>query len=443
MHSFASLLALAAPFLAYGAPLRRQTSSSTDILVLREYLSHIITYRMQNDTIILLSEFAEVLEQFESQFYSQALSTFQDSDFISAGFVDAQVPIEQFVSIQIDESSHASTLEVAIESLGASSISGCQFDFTSVLVDVSTMAATARVVENLGVSAYLGAASLISDPVLLTAAASIMTIEARHQTILNILTAGTAIPQAYDIAFTPSEVLAIASTFISGCDIGITANPTLSTTNTGSVQPGTQLSFASPALNSSTSTAGFFCQMLVGGAPSSISLPFDNCVVPTGINGPVAIFITVDDQALINNVRDRAEIDIIAGPTMAFIDTDPQLLSQLALAGSQSDVASTSTETISPNQASSILSSAAAASTIATSTDTSAAASTTDMSSASATDSASASSTDSASASAPTSGTSNDASASSTSVVQSAGGPNLYTGPSADGSVTVNGWTTS
>lgn len=84
------------------------------------------------------------------------------------------------------------------------------------------MAATARVVENLGVAAYLGAANLITDPVLLTAAASILTVEARHQTVLNILNgASTAIPSAFDIAFTPSEVLAVASPFISGCDLGV------------------------------------------------------------------------------------------------------------------------------------------------------------------------------------------------------------------------------
>lgn len=83
------------------------------------------------------------------------------------------------------------------------------------------MATTARIVENLGVAAYLGAANLISDPVLLTAAASIMTVEARHQTVLNVLNGGTAIPQGFDIAFSPSEVLAIAGQFISGCDVGI------------------------------------------------------------------------------------------------------------------------------------------------------------------------------------------------------------------------------
>ena len=83
------------------------------------------------------------------------------------------------------------------------------------------MATIARVVENLGVAAYLGAARLVSDPVLLTAAASIVTVEARHQSILNVLNSGTAIPQAFDIPLLPQEVLALAGGFISGCDVGI------------------------------------------------------------------------------------------------------------------------------------------------------------------------------------------------------------------------------
>ena len=83
------------------------------------------------------------------------------------------------------------------------------------------MAATARLVENVGVAAYLGAAHLVTDPTILTAAASIMTIEARHQTVLNILASGTSIPQAFDIFLSPPEVLAIAGGFISGCDLGI------------------------------------------------------------------------------------------------------------------------------------------------------------------------------------------------------------------------------
>ncbi len=83
------------------------------------------------------------------------------------------------------------------------------------------MVATARVIENVGVAAYLGAANLLTDPTLLTAAASIVTVESRHQTVLNIFSDGTAIPDAFDLPLLPQEVLAIAGVFISGCDTGI------------------------------------------------------------------------------------------------------------------------------------------------------------------------------------------------------------------------------
>ncbi|KAI0829366.1 ferritin-like domain-containing protein [Trametes gibbosa] len=416
MPSLAALFALAAPFMVYAAPLPRD-ANPTDLLVLK---------------------FADVLEQFESTFYQQALQKFQAADFTSAGFVDAQVPVQQFIQIQADEAAHASVLESTIKSLGDSPISNCAFGFGNALNDVPTMAATARVVENLGVAAYLGAAHLISDPVLLTAAGSILTVEARHQTILNVLSNGVSIPQAFDIALLPNEVLAIAGAFISGCDTGISPNQPLTITNTGSVGPGTSLTFSSPAINGSTDN--FHCQMLVGGMPTTISLPIDQCVVPDGVEGPVAIFITADDQALNNNVRDRASQAVVAGPTMAFIDTQKQLLGQLVLAASdsngQSGSESTQTTTISPSQATSIIESASAAS--ATPTDgASASATGGDVSagngaaSPTATDSGAGAS---ATASAPAPQESDNTS------VDAPGTHNTATGTTANGAITVNGW---
>ena len=106
--------------------------------------------------------------------------------------------------------------------------------------------------------------------------------------------------------------------------------------------------------------------MLVGGLPTAIALPLSQCIVPDGIEGPVGIFITDDPtgQPLNNNVRDRANQAVLAGPTMAFIDTQKQLLSQLALAASGSGNNSandgTTTATITPPEASSIIASASA-----------------------------------------------------------------------------------
>ncbi|PCH41606.1 hypothetical protein WOLCODRAFT_24864 [Wolfiporia cocos MD-104 SS10] len=470
-----SVLALAVPLLVSGAPIHVKRANSTDVLVL---------------------QFAGVLEQLESEFYSQALAKFQDSDFTSAGFSDAQVPIQQFEAIGSDEATHLSVINSTLESLGASLISGCQFDFSDVLSNVSTMAATARVVENLGVAAYLGAANMITDPVLLTAAASIMSVEARHQTVLNLLSDATSIPQAFDIALTPSEVLAVASPFISGCEIPIQANPTLTVTNTGPAVPGTALTFTSSALNGSTD--GLFCQMLVGGAATSISLNLSSCVVPDGINGPVAIFITSDDQPINNNIREQNTNFLVAGPTMVFVDANSDLLGQLAVTGSVSSNSTSSSNSSSSGSVSSSAASAtstsgsdsnstAVASSTATASATSAASVSSSASEASATAvsvsasfsataaasaasasatteltsvitstispsqasviisaaSAAASETASTAASATESASAALASAgSSTDIVAFPGGPNMYVGPSADGSIYVLGWST-
>ena len=104
--------------------------------------------------------------------------------------------------------------------------------------------------------------------------------------------------------------------------------------------------------------------MLLGGQPTSIPFPFNSCVVPSGINGPVAVFITSDGQPLINNVVDRATTQLVAGPLLTFIDTQPQILGEAVgiTSGSSSNSSSGSgsgstitTQTISPAQASAII----------------------------------------------------------------------------------------
>jgi len=67
----------------------------------------------------------------------------------------------------------------------------------------------------------VGAAQLVTNKSILLAAATILTIESRHQTLLNTLNGGSAIPQAFDQALTPQQILALAAPLISGCDLGI------------------------------------------------------------------------------------------------------------------------------------------------------------------------------------------------------------------------------
>ncbi|KAJ7725066.1 ferritin-like domain-containing protein [Mycena metata] len=342
MRYSSSLLAaaLASPLVVSAAPIRARAASATDALVF---------------------QFANVLEQLETTFYQQGIAKFQQSDFQAAGFSSALIATQTLTTIQSDEATHTTVIQQALKDNGATPLT-CNFDFSSVLTDVPTMAATARAVEYLGVSAYLGAATLLDDPVLLDSAASILTVEARHQTLLNILAGASSIPQAFDIPLTPQEVLSVAGGFITGdCPTGITPTNTLTVTNTAPLQPGDLVTVSGANISG---TDNLFCNMMVGGAPFSINLPLASCNVPQGINGPVALWITSDQQPLANNVVDRATTQQVAGPAILFIDSQPEMLGAMVRGSSSGSAgSSTSTTTISPDQASSIIAGAAATAT--------------------------------------------------------------------------------
>ncbi|KAG7096511.1 hypothetical protein E1B28_003940 [Marasmius oreades] len=323
MYKSFVVLALAAPFAVFAAPINKRQTPSLAATVLK---------------------FADVLNQFEAQFYQAAMSKFVDSDYTDAGFVSSRIPLEQFTIIQNDETLHSSFLQSGLAALGESPVTSCKFNLDAATKDVATMTATARVVENLAVSAILGAAPLVGDPVILQAAASILTVEAKHQSMLNVLSStGSSIPSAFDIPLAPSEVLAIAAPFFDGpCDLGIPAFPTLTITNDGPVTPGTKLTLKSDAINGTICEDELFCQMLLGGFPNSITVPFNNCVVPAGLNGPMAIWVTSDEQPLLFNSVDRQTNNnkLVAGPTMTFVDTQPQTLVQMLRAENAGTVTS-------------------------------------------------------------------------------------------------------
>ncbi|KAJ7265892.1 ferritin-like domain-containing protein [Mycena haematopus] len=377
------IAALAVPLLASARPVRR-AASATDALVF---------------------QFANVLEQLETTFYAQGIAKFQDSDFQAAGFSSSLIASQTLTVIQSDEATHTTVLQQALQDNGAQPLI-CNFNFDNALTDVPTLAATARTVELVGVAAYLGAATLLDDPVLLDAAASILTVEARHQTLLNILAGASSIPSAFDVALTPQEVLSIAAGFITGpCDTGITPTNALTITNSNP-QVGDLLQFQAANISG---TDGLFCNMIVGGAPFAINLPLDQCNVPPGINGPVMVWVTSDDNPLVNNVIDRDTTKQVAGPAVIFVDSQSELLGQMVrTSGTNGAASSTETSTITPDEASSIIAGAA---------------------------------TQTASSSSSTDGSSSDGSSNGAAAPPPASTPlpANFTGPSPDGKVTVQG----
>ena len=93
------------------------------------------------------------------------------------------------------------------------------------------MVATAAVLEEVGVSAYLGAAPLLADPAILGTAGSILSIEARHQTLIRIASGMQASPSAFDAPLGALNVFSLAAPFIKSCpegsNLALTAFPAL------------------------------------------------------------------------------------------------------------------------------------------------------------------------------------------------------------------------
>jgi len=112
--------------------------------------------------------FALTLEYLERAFYEEATSKLHGLDSQLEAFLKTTTR---------DEKAHVAFLKKA---LGSKAVKEPKFNFKGTTSKASTFAATAYVLENTGVHAYLGQAGNIKTPAYLLAAASIVTIEARH-----------------------------------------------------------------------------------------------------------------------------------------------------------------------------------------------------------------------------------------------------------------------
>ncbi|KAL0487336.1 1 TM domain-containing transmembrane protein [Acrasis kona] len=158
--------------------------------------------------------YALTLEHLEATFYRQGLQQFSEADVIAAGY-SAQV--RDYISVVADhEATHVSTLTSVIKSLGGVPVEECTYNF-GYGNNFTTFLQVADALENTGVSAYDGAAQLITNKDILTAAATIATVEARHAAYLNTLVGMNPFPQAFDTPLNMSQVLAIAGPFITSC----------------------------------------------------------------------------------------------------------------------------------------------------------------------------------------------------------------------------------
>lgn len=162
------------------------------------------------DTGIL--NYAYALEQLEAAFYIQVSASFY------AGISDLERSL--LTDIRDHEIAHRELFKAA---LGASAIQSLEVDFSSVnFASRDSVLGTAKAFEDLGVSAYNGAGSLLTTPANLILAGKIVSVEARHAALIrDRITPGSFVgsdvidpASATEKSRTPSQVLAIAGAYI-------------------------------------------------------------------------------------------------------------------------------------------------------------------------------------------------------------------------------------
>jgi rubrerythrin len=147
-----------------------------------------------NDVKIL--NYALTLEFLEAAFYKQAVA---NQAFGSSAALKAFAE-----TVAEHEAKHVAFLKKA---LGSAAIKSPTFDFGDTVTDQAKFAATAQVLEDTGVSAYLGQVGNVSQRAVLSAAGTIATVEARHAAWIRDINGVSPAPASFDVPKSEKAIL--------------------------------------------------------------------------------------------------------------------------------------------------------------------------------------------------------------------------------------------
>ena len=248
-----------------------------------------------NDVAVL--NYALRLERLEATFYTVGLAKFAATDFAASNFAKSLTATQvanaysYFQAIQTHEVSHVAQISAAITAMGGTTVATDCYGFQPGGMDTKTFAtadsfiAVAMLLENTGVMAYDGALSTIVSPTVLTTAATIATVEARHASFLNQLNGVIPFPSAYDSPASVATILAAASSFIVSCtsfpDTSV-PGPAATTTATKTLQ----LNAAGSSSPAGLPIVGWEWEVVLGSLNASVMNPNSPTPTVTFLGGP-------------------------------------------------------------------------------------------------------------------------------------------------------------
>lgn len=258
--------------------------------------------------------YALTLEHLEDTFYREGLAKYTEQDFVDAGF-DATF-YANLKEVSSDEAAHVSFLTAGLTAAGATPVAECTYDFG--YTDVKSFLATASILEGVGVSAYLGAAADIMSKTYLTAAGSILTVEARHSAYLRSKLDKSPFPQAFDAPLTLDEVYSLASPFITSCPaenpaLPVKAFPALSLDPSTAmpIKAGDSVTLLTPGYSVQGGTV-YAAFIAVTGPTFVEATPVDggfSVVIPEGFAGQTYAVLTGCNESVTDET-------VVAGPAL-------------------------------------------------------------------------------------------------------------------------------
>ncbi|KAF9559210.1 hypothetical protein CPC08DRAFT_637967 [Agrocybe pediades] len=257
---------------------------------------------MLSNTDATVLNYALTLEHIENAFYSGALAKFDAQAFLDAGL--PSFARGRFEQIAAHEQAHVDFLTSA---LGNKATKACVYDFP--YTDVKSFVALSKLFEGVGVSAYTGAAQLITNKAYLTAAASVLSTEARHASwVASAVGKVNPWSGAFDVPLSLNEVFSLVAPTIVSCP---STNPTLPV----KAFPALTLDKAAPGKKTSvhvsqkSGSGPTFIAFLSGLDTTFVPIEGGQVLVPNGLKGQVYAVAT-------SSATEASDVTILAGPAV-------------------------------------------------------------------------------------------------------------------------------
>jgi len=167
------------------------------------FVSRAIAQEGGGDVDIL--NFALTLEYLEAAFYTEAVKNVQ-------GLAAKTKTLAE--TLRDNETEHVDALKGTIKDLGGEPVAAPGVDFGKAFANEKSFLKTAQTFEDLGVSAYNGAAPQIESKELLGTAGGIVQVEARHAAAIRFVRGQPITEGAFDKALEMQAVLDAAKPFI-------------------------------------------------------------------------------------------------------------------------------------------------------------------------------------------------------------------------------------